>query len=198
MRSKSKNDIEILSSKIVYDNFIKVQSYDLRYKLFDGGWSDVINRECTGKRKVSAVLPYEKKKKKVILIEQFRPGALESESSPWLLEIVAGFMEEGESPEMVAYRETKEETGLDIGGLTLITKFFPSPGGSSQFVYLYCAEVVSQNAGGIHGAIDENEDIKTHIVDIDKAFKMVKDGFIDNATTIIALQWLELNLISIR
>ena len=52
----------------------------------------------------------------------------------------------------------------------------------------------ASHAGGIHGFAEENEDILVHVLDLEEAFAAVKSGRINNAATIIALQWLQLNL----
>jgi ADP-ribose pyrophosphatase len=100
-----------------------------------------------------------------------------------------------ETYEELAIRETKEEAGLDVLELKPITQFWSSPGGSKQLVKLFCARVDSTQvqAGDIHGLDHEHEDIRIHVIDLQEAFDMVKERFIDQSPAIIALQWLELN-----
>jgi 8-oxo-dGTP pyrophosphatase MutT (NUDIX family) len=83
------------------------------------------------------MLPYDPQRDEVVLIEQFRVGALGKTDNPWLIELVAGLIDKEEQPEEVAHREAQEEAGLVIGALWPMTKYFPSPGGSNEFVHLY-------------------------------------------------------------
>jgi ADP-ribose pyrophosphatase len=138
-------------------------------------------------------LPYDPVEDKVVLLEQFRPGAILEDQSPWLLELVAGMNDEGETPEGVARREAIEEANLELGELEKICEYLVSPGGTTEKVYLYCARVSVQGVGGVHGLAEESEDIKVHTVPFSEAFKLVETGVINNAPAIMAMQWLALH-----
>ncbi|KPJ68123.1 MAG: ADP-ribose pyrophosphatase [Coxiella sp. DG_40] len=192
------DDVKILEEKSIYEGFSKIIHYKLRHRLFKGGWSKSFERELSVRYNAVAVLPYDPKLDKVVLIEQFRIGALKDKTSPWLLELVAGVIDKQQPVEKIAYLETKEEAGLDIIDLIPIYSYWSSPGGSSEFVSLYCAIVDASKANGIHGMDDEHEDILVHVMNSEEAFAAVKSGRINNASTIIALQWLQLNYASLR
>jgi len=187
-------DIKILEQKTLYQDSSRIEHYKLKHRLFAGGWSKTFTRELFVRYNAVAVLPYDPKLNKVVLIEQFRIGALKDKTSPWLLELVAGIIDKNKSEEQIATLETKEEAGLEVIKLIPIYGYWTSPGGSSEYVTLYCAIVDANNAGGIHGVDDEHEDILVHVMDSKDAFAAVKSGRINNASTIIALQWLELNI----
>jgi ADP-ribose pyrophosphatase len=129
----------------------------------------------------------------VVLLHQFRIGALAGGKAGWQTEIVAGVIEPGESPEAVARREAVEESGVAVERLEPIHHYLVSPGGTTETVRLYCALVDSRRAGGIHGLDAEHEDIKVEARPWPEAWAMLQDGTIDNAPAIIALQWLALN-----
>lgn len=192
------DDVKILEEKAIYEGFSKIIHYKLQHRLFEGGWSKPFERELSVRYNAVAVLPYDPKLDKVVLIEQFRIGALKDKTSPWLLELVAGVIDKQQSEEKIAYLEAKEEAGLDIIDLIPIYSYWSSPGGSSEFVSLYCAIVDASKADGIHGMDDEHEDILVHVMDSKEAFAAVKSGRINNASTIIALQWLQLNSASLK
>ena len=111
---------------------------------------------------------------------------------PWMLEVVAGIAEQGEDPKDVILRETVEESGCTISELIPLYSYYPSPGACNEVIHLYCGLTDSANAGGIHGLPEENEDIKVHVIPSDDALAMLDSGAINNATTIIALQWLRM------
>ncbi|WP_082880402.1 NUDIX domain-containing protein, partial [Oleiphilus sp. HI0128] len=141
----------------------------------------------------TCVIPYDPMEDKVVLLEQFRPGAILEDQSPWLLELVAGMNDEGEHPENVARREAQEEARLELGELEKICEYLVSPGGTTEKVYLYCAKVSVQGVGGVFGLAEEDEDIKVHCLDFEAAYKLVENGTINNAAAIMGLQWLALN-----
>ncbi len=191
--TKSK-DLAVHSEETVYKGFAEIKVYKLRHRLFKGGWSELISREVAVRRSIAAALPYDPVSDKVVLIEQFRMGAVQAQS-PWLLEAVAGMLgDQDQNPEALIKRELKEESGLEPLKLHQICEYWVSPGGSSEYLTLYCAEVDASNAGGIHGLPEEHEDIYVHVVDREEAYDMVKSGRINNALSIIAIQWLQLNL----
>jgi ADP-ribose pyrophosphatase len=146
------------------------------------------------RRAAVGVLPYDPVRRQVVLIEQFRIGALNVGESPWLLEIVAGLIDTNESLEAVARREASEETGLTLLDLQPIYHYLPSPGGSSEQMHLYYATVDATRAKAYCGLACEQEDIKVHVLDYEHVMELLDRGKIVNAATIIALQWLRINV----
>jgi len=186
-------DFEVLEETTVYKGFFKLTRLRLRHTLFQGGWSGDLIRELFHRGACVAVIPYDPVNDTVVLIEQFRVGALNFKATPWLLEIVAGAVEEGESPQQVAYREAMEESGCDIQHLIQIGEFFTTPGAFGEKITLFCGIVDASGLGGIHGLQEENEDIRVEVVGFDEAWAMLQNGTIDSAIPIIALQWLWMN-----
>lgn len=187
------NDLEILSKEVAFDGFFKIERYHLRHALFLGGQSPVFQRELFERGHAVAVLPYDPVRDEVVLIEQFRMGALGDPNSPWLFEIVAGVIDQDETPAAVATRELQEEAGLHCQNLHHLCDYWVSPGGSSERVYLFLAEVDASQAQGIHGLDQEDEDIRVFTVPFSEALAAVAQGQIDNSASIIAIQWLALN-----
>lgn len=184
---------EVLAKEIVYQGFFRVEKYRLKHTLFAGGWSAEITRELFMRGSCVAVLLYDPQADKVVLIEQFRTGAVLHPEKAWLVEIVAGAIEEGEVAEEVAYRESLEEAGCKIEQLMVINEFYTTPGGSSEWITLFCGKVDSSQVGGIHGLDHEDEDILVRAVDFNEAYLMLENGEIESAIPIIAIQWLALN-----
>lgn len=180
-----------------YQGFFKMNEYSLQHKLFSGEQSQLFTREVFERGDAVVVMPYDAKQDKVLLIEQFRPGALRGDDSPWLLEFIAGMFDENETPIEVAIREAKEETNLTLcpNDLVPMMQYLSSPGGMSERIHLYLAHFNSDlvTDGAIHGLPEENEDILLHIVSRTQALALLTDGKITNAATIIGLQWLALN-----
>lgn len=191
-------EYEIVERENCFRGFYKVDRLRLRHQLFAGEMGPLISRELFVRHDAVCVLPYDPQRDEVVLIEQFRVGAIGKSPSPWLLELVAGLIDKDEQPEEVAHREAEEEAGLTFSALRPITAYFPSPGGSDEFVHLYLGRCVSEGAGGIHGLVEEGEDIRVHVWPLAQALEAVADGRIANAASIIALQWLALNRTAVR
>lgn len=188
------NDHKIEKAERLHDGFFKVDRYSIDHKTFAGEQTGIFTRELFERGDASAVLLYDPAKDVVVLTEQYRIGAaLKShDSTPWLLEVVAGMIEQGESPESVACREAEEEVGCSPKELIPISSYWSSPGGTSEKVHLYCSLIDSSGLGGIHGLEDEQEDILVRIIPFSIAYDAIESGEINNAATIIALQWLKL------
>ena len=157
-----------------------------------------ISREVFVRHDAVCVLPYDPQRDEVVLIEQFRVGAMGKAQTPWLIELVAGLIDKVEEPEEVARREGEEEAGLTFSSLWPITRYFPSPGGSTEFVHLYLGRCSTVGVGGLHGLEEEAEDIRVTVWAYEDALQAVRDGRISNAASIIALQWLALNRAEVR
>ncbi|BCX81272.1 ADP-ribose pyrophosphatase [Methylomarinovum caldicuralii] len=186
-------EYEILEEEVAYRGFFNLLRLKLRHRLFRGGWSRVLVRELFQRGNCVAVLPYDPRRDEVLLVEQFRVGPLKNGDPAWMLEIVAGAIEPGETPEAVAWRELQEECGCRARAMTRITEFYTSPGGSSEKITLFWADVEAAQAGGIHGLSCEDEDIRVHVLPFEAAYAKVEDGEIDSAIPILALQWLALH-----
>ncbi len=186
-------DVEILERRAAYEGYFRVRRYRLRHRRFAGDWTGVMTREVFERGHAVAVLPYDPRRDAVVLIEQFRIGALAAGWAPWMLEVVAGIIEDGETPEAVARREALEEAGCRLGRLRAVTTYLVSPGGTSESCAVYCGEADTAGLdGGLHGLAEEHEDIRVRVVPADEAFAMTTDGRIANAAALIALQWLAL------
>ncbi len=190
--------VEIVEREACFRGFYRLDRLHLRHRQFSGEMGPVLSRELFLRHDAVCVLPYDPQRDEVVLIEQFRVGAMEKGAHPWLLELVAGLIDTDEVPEAVAHREAREEADLELTSLWPITQYFPSPGGSDEHVYLYLGRCSSVGAGGVHGLAEEGEDIRVHVWPFEDALQAVKDGRINNAASIIALQWLALNRAEVR
>ncbi|MGV3344780.1 ADP-ribose diphosphatase [Enterobacteriaceae bacterium LUAb1] len=188
-----KSDVEIIARETAYQGFFSLKRWHFRHRLFNGEMSAVIVREIFERGHAVVMLPYDAIRDEVVLIEQIRIAVFDSSETPWSLELVAGMIEPGESIDAVARREAKEEAGLSPGRVKPIISYFSSTGGSSEKLFVMAGEVDASQASGIYGLAEENEDILVHVVSREQAYRWVETGVIDNAATIIALQWLELH-----
>ena len=187
--------------KRVYKGHFAVDNYIVSYKKFTGGETRKLVREIFERdAEAVAIVPYDPVTDEVVLIEQFRPGALNDPISPWLIEIVAGMIDPGESREEAACRELYEEAKLKItkADLELVSSLYPSPGGTSEVVTIYIARINSEHLATNGGLAVEDEDIRIFKVKAQEAFKLCKTGRICNCAAMVGLMFLELNYDKIR
>ncbi|HFD10995.1 MAG TPA: NUDIX domain-containing protein [Crenotrichaceae bacterium] len=181
---------ELLDKKVGFQGFFRLDVLKVRHALFEGGWSHPLERELFQRGECVAAVLYDAVRDQLVLIEQFRVGAMEYDDKPWLLEIVAGAIESGETPEQVVVREALEESGCEVLDLIPAHVFYTTPGGSSERIHLYCARVDSENAGGVHGLRSEDEDIRVFTVSFAEAMKLLADGRIASGIPLVGLYWL--------
>lgn len=177
----------------LHQGFFKVERLLLQHELFAGGMSQPLDREVLDRGHAVVVLPVDPQRDELVLVEQFRTGALEDPQGPWMLEAVAGIVEADENAEEVAHREGHEEAGLSFRELLPVAEVYTSPGGTTERVTIFCGWVDSHEAGGLHGLDHEHEDILAHVFPREVALAMLQRGELRSAPTVIALQWLALN-----
>lgn len=190
----SSDDVEICQRQAGYDGFLKVDKLLLKHKLVLGGWSEEMRREIQVKSGAIGILLLDPLTHEVVLVRQFRVGMIDEDQSPWLLELVAGMIEEGESAEDVAVRESQEEADCTPKNVVKICSYYNSPGTTNEKVHLFCGQVDASLAGGVFGLDTEHEDIEVVVLSVKELQQAVESGLINNAMTIIASFWLEKHL----
>src|ERR1700687_1835064 len=93
--------------------------------------------------------------KQILLVQQYRKAA-----ESVLIEIPAGKLDPGESPEACIKREVREETGVDITRLIKLCEFYPSPGFTDEKMYIYMAHAASQ---GMTGQMEDEHIFSTFV-----------------------------------
>jgi ADP-ribose pyrophosphatase len=184
------DDVEIIERTRAYAGYLKLDRYRLRHRRHDGGWTDAMSREVVERGHAVCVLPYDPLRDAVVLIEQFRVGAYAAGQPAWQIEIVAGIIEPGETPEEVARRETREEAGCAIGELVHVATILTSPGVLTETAAVYCARADATQASGVHGLAHEHEDIRAFAAPLDEALAWCDAGRLQNTPALIALGWL--------
>lgn len=186
--------IKVKSLTRKYDGFFKIDELIFDHPTFKGEMIEDVRREVFVRLDVVAVLPYDPVHDTVLLTRQLRIASAGKMESPWIVELIAGLVDKTDEAFVnVAEREALEEAGLNISNLTPICDFFPSVGGSNEKLYLFLALTDLSQAGGYFGLAEEHEDIEAFVVSREQAMDMIFDGEIQTASTIIALQWLQLN-----
>lgn len=175
-----------------FRGFFAVAKAALRHRRFSGGMSAPLVREAFVATDAVTVLPYDARRDRVLLVEQFRMGPfIRGEARPWLIEAIAGRIDAGETPEEAARREAQEEAGLSIGQLLHVGDYYPSPGALTEYIWsLVGLADLPEEGGGLFGLAAEGEDIRTHIIPFDQAMAWMAEGRLANAPLILSLFWL--------
>ena len=181
----------------LFDDFFKIDELLVTHRQIDGTTSSVQRRLVFERGDSVAVLLFNRDRRTVVLVEQFKAPTLiarrrddPATTDGWLVEPLAGMIDTGEAPEAAAIRETLEETGYRIREPELIGRFFVSPGGTSERVFLYFAEVGDADRVGTGGGIDD-EDIKVLEIGLEELFEQLARGLIEDAKLAIGAYWLQ-------
>ncbi len=188
-----KPDFEVISRERLHDGFLKLDRLVLRHRLFDGSWSEVLQRELLVKDQAVGILLFDPIRDELVLVRQFRAGIIDEDQNPWLLEIVAGMIGDGEQLDQVAIREAEEESNCMPADLIKICDYYNSPGASNEKVTIFCGRVDAEGAEGVFGLAEEHEDIEVVVFPATDVLAAIDAGTINNAMTIIAVQWLQLH-----
>ncbi len=194
--------VEILSSRVAYEDFVRVTAYEIRTQRFDGSWTDPYTRNvmATGESgNAVVILAYDPERDVVVLVEQFRLPALTRErKSAWLLETAAGLIAHGEDPLETARREVLEETGYTPRRMEKVGEMFSSPGVFAEVLYCYIAAVTAGSSGTTHGLAQEEENIRLHVLTVEDALELADNGTIEDIKTVFMLNWLARHHDSLR
>ncbi|MGP1356161.1 gamma-glutamylcyclotransferase [Roseicyclus sp.] len=188
-------DVEIVGRLHPYDGFYAMEELTARHRRFDGQTQREVVRAVFRVADAATVLPYDPVRDRVLFVEQLRFGPLAAgDPAPWLLEPVAGLIDAGETPEETARREAAEEAGLVVGDLHFVARYYPTPGGVAHVLYSYVGIAdLPDEAAGLGGHADEDEDILGHVVGYAEAMELLAAGDLVNAPAIMSLQWLAAN-----
>ncbi len=196
-KSDERNRTHALShaKRSVYKGFFSVEEHDLSYRKFDNKQSNIVTRSTLVSSDAVIVLPYDPVNDRILLIEQFRTGPyVKGDENPWVLEPIAGLIDEGETPESAGIREAQEEAHLEIKRLELVARSYPSPGISTEFFHQYVGIVeLLDSSGLIAGLSSENEDIRSHIFEYEQFFEMIESGKAKVGPLILLGLWLSKN-----
>lgn len=181
-------DVDILESKILSDDWYTLKKFTLRQRDRNGRWT-IQNREVYDRGNGATILLYSAKTKAVILTRQFRlPTFVNGNESGMLIETCAGLLDD-DDPKSAILRETEEETGFKISHVTKLFEAYMSPGSVTEILHFYIGEYCSSMKVSAGGGIAEEEEIDVLEIAFNTAYSMISSGQIKDAKTIMLLQY---------
>jgi len=185
--------IHLKDVRLLSNEHYKLMSVTFEWRRADGSWQ-TSRREVFERGSAASVLPYNLKRRTVVLVKQFRYPAYVNGYEELMIEAPAGLLD-GASPEQRIHLEAEEETGYRLRDSRKILEAFISPGAVTEKIHFFVAEYDDEMRIGAGGGIaSEGEDIEVLELAIDEALKMITDGRIVDAKTIILLQYAALNI----
>jgi nudix-type nucleoside diphosphatase (YffH/AdpP family) len=199
-RSQRPEDVVLVARRLPYRGFFAMEEYDLSWRRFDGEMSATTERACFLSGDAVTVLPYDARRDRVLVVEQFRAGPLaRGDGACWQIEAIAGRVDPFETPEEAARREAVEEAGLQLSELEFVSRYYPSPGAVSEYIYSYVAMTdLPDDAAGVFGVAEEVEDIRGHLLSFETLMALIASGEIDNAPLQLTALWLQRERLRLR
>ena len=185
--------IKIQKTELLSDNWYILNKVTFDYQKKDDSW-ETQAREVYDRGNGAAILLYNSKNKTVILTRQFRlPTYLNGNTSGMMIEVCAGLLDE-DHPEQCIIRETEEETGYRISAVRKVFESYMSPGAVTEILYFFVGEYDETMKVGEGGGLQtEHENIDVLEMSFDEAYAMIQSGKIQDAKTIMLLQYAKIN-----
>jgi nudix-type nucleoside diphosphatase (YffH/AdpP family) len=185
--------IRVKDTRLLSDNYAILKTTTLDYRRANGEWQTQ-RRETYDRGNGATLLPYHLAQRTVILVRQFRYPAYINGYDDLLIEAAAGLLDNAD-PEVRIRAEAEEEIGYRLGKVEKVFEAFMSPGSITEKLHFFIAEYEpSMRIGDGGGLASEGEDIEVLELPIDQALAMITDGRIQDAKTIMLLQYVALSI----
>ncbi|MGB5361727.1 MAG: NUDIX domain-containing protein [Aureibaculum sp.] len=185
--------VKIRSIKNLSDDWYKLDKVNFDYQLKNNSWQNQ-TRESYDRGNGACVLLFNKENNKVVLTKQFRmPTYLNGNSDGMMIEVCAGLLD-GDDPITCIMKEAEEETGYKIKNASKVLEVYSTPGAVTEIIHYFVAEYNSKmkvSSGG--GKAEETEEIEVLEIDFNQALLMIEEGKINDAKTIILLQYAKIH-----
>ncbi|MDQ7914716.1 NUDIX domain-containing protein [Pseudomonas sp. 102515] len=172
---------------------LKKTTFD--YLRRDGSWQRQ-TRETYDRGNGATILLYDRERRTVLLIRQFRLPTLGNGLDDGLLvETPAGLLDAA-APEARIKAEVEEETGYRLDNVQHLFDAFMSPGSVTELLHFFAGEYrADQRIADGGGLPEEGEDIELLELPFDEALAMARDGRLLDGKTIMLLQYAALYLL---
>ena len=186
--------IRIHKVETLSDDWFVLKKTTFDYRRSDGTWQRQ-SRETYDRGHGATILLYNRERRTVVLVRQFRFPAFVEGHSGFLIEAPAGLLDEA-TPEVRIKAEVEEETGYRVGEVHKVFEAFMSPGSVTERLHFFVAEYDPASRPGSGGGVaEEGEDIEVLELTMERAMAMMASGEIADGKTIMLLQYAALHLL---
>ena len=187
--SKIKN----IEKKLLSDNWYTLNKFSYDFQANNGEWVRQ-EREAYDRGNGAAILLYNADNKTVVLTKQFRmPTYVNGNDDGYMIEVCAGLLDD-DNPEDCIKKETEEETGYRLNNVKKVFEMYMSPGSVTEKLFFFVAECDDKMKVSEGGGVEtETEDIEVLELPFKEALGMIESGHIEDAKTIILLQYAQIN-----
>lgn len=182
--------VDVKESKIVFDDFYKMEEATFSYELPDGKMTEPVTRLCFHRGDGVAAAVYNTDTKKAFFVKQFRYPCY-TNGEGWILEVVAGMLGKEEDATEAMKREIEEEIGYKVSSIESICHFYVSPGGTSERIFLFYAEVNEAGKVSAGGGLEhEAENIEVMQMTLDELKDALASNGIPDGKSIMACNYM--------
>ena len=186
--------IRIHKVETLSDDWFVLKKTTFDYRRSDGTWQRQ-SRETYDRGHGATILLYNRERRTVVLVRQFRFPAYVEGHDGFLIETAAGLLDQA-TPEVRIKAEVEEETGYRIGEVRKVFEAFMSPGSVTERLHFFVAEYDPASRPGSGGGVaEEGEDIEVLELTMERAMAMMASGEIADGKTIMLLQYAALHLL---
>ncbi len=181
--------IKNIRKEVLSDQWYTLNRYTYDYQKEDGSW-ETQKREAYDRGNGAAILLYHPVRKTVILTRQFRmPTYVNDNETGMMIEVCAGVLDD-QDPVSCIKKEVLEETGFLVANVQKVFEAYMSPGAVTEVLHFFVAPIEdAMKIGKGGGATGETENIEVLELPMVHALKMIKEGLIRDAKTIMLLQY---------
>ena len=185
--------VKVIEVQTLSRRWAKLDRYVIDYRRRDGR-IDRLVREVHDHGNGATVLPYDQARRTVLLVRQFRLPAYLNGGDGQLIETCAGLLD-GDDPAVCASREAEEELGVRLSNLRLMASTFMTPGAVTERITMFLADYSEASRFGPGGGHEhEGEDIEVLELPFAEVRKLLADGAIIDAKTVMLIMFLEREL----
>ncbi|WP_170162669.1 NUDIX domain-containing protein [Pacificibacter maritimus] len=188
----SAQDVKVTGRQMPYSKFFGLEDIQFSHPKYTGGYSDTVDRATFVMADAVTVLPYDPKRQRVLVVEQFRAAPyVRGDQKPWILEPIAGRIDPGETPESTAHREAIEEANITFSKLHCVSGYYPSPGAATEYIWSYVGIAdLPDDCVGVSGLETEDEDIASQLISVDDFLDLADQGALDTGPLMVTALWL--------
>ncbi len=191
-RDDPEHEIRWLDQARIGEGFFTVDKITLQHSLFSGAMTPPLIRYLLRRPDAVCAIVVNLEEQLLYFVRQFRVGPASKGDPAWMIELVAGIVDEDETPHTAMLREIREELGFEVTVAEEVMMIYPSSAIISERIYVYYVQVTNtQRVAPGGGNPLEHEDLEILEVPVDRIKDFIAREQITDAKTIVGLNWFQ-------